>query len=286
MTFDKGFSNATCPAKTITTEVASPVPAPWKSTKYIWNLTGASSADVGGQSVILCTYFAPWDSQHVGPSSLLQPLNLGDEKPLATTPKPDPERPGNLTAAFAVTNAKLAVVPAPRQRACPTKVAFQGSIEVNGPGEVIYRIVDNKGVAGAQQKLTFSRAGVKPLAFQIDVDAPMPPTSAHRDSFATAPTPGSQVAGGGAAAGANVTGASAPGTIWGFSRIEILAPAGGASQSQDAAWSVQCVTVNQQPGPTGLQAPPRKLPPAMSAPKPLPPPKPRDATSQKDAGRK
>ena len=287
---DASFSLATCPSKTITTEVVSPVPAPWKSTKYVWTLTGITKDELGGQDVLMCTYVAPLDSQGVGPTSLLQPLNLGDEKPLAGTPKPDPKPPGNFAAEFAVTNVSLATVPAPRQRACPAKVGFQGSIEVNGPGEVIYRVVDNKGVAGPQQKLVFSKAGAKPLAFQINVDAPAPPPSGPVGSKVTAPAPaGPQVTsagGGGPAASSNIAGSSTPGSLWGFRRIEILAPTGGKTKSQDAAWSLQCVTPTQKPGATSIQAQPKKPPPSLGAPKTPPPSKPVDPAAPNGADRK
>ena len=281
-----GVSKAICPTNTIATEVASPVPAPWKSTKYIWTLDAFQIIEIGGESLITCTYFAPLDSQGVGPSSLLQPLNLGDDKPLASTPKPEPELPGNIAAEFAVTNVSLATVPAPRQRACPAKVGFQGSIQVNGPGDVIYRIVDNKGVAGPQQKLSFSKAGEKPLAFQINVSAPVPPPSAPGGSYTTVPAPsGPQVkaaGGGGPAATSNVAGASTPGALWGFQRIEILAPASGKTKSQDAAWSVQCATVNKRAGATNIQAQPNEPSPTMSAPKTPPPSKSPDTSLPKD----
>jgi len=278
------ISKATCPANSIATEVVSPVPAPWKSTKYIWTLDNVDTTEIGGQPLIVCKYTANMDSQQVGPSSLLRPLNLGDAKPLAATPKPEPEMPGNLAVEFAVTHVSLATVPAPLQRPCPAKVGFQGSIGVNGPGDVIYRIVDNKGVAGPQQKLTFVKAGQKPLAFQVNVSAPVAPPAAQGGSFTTAPKPsGPQIAaagaGGGPAATSNVAAASTPGALWGFQRVEILAPAGGKTKSEDAAWSLQCVTVNAPAGATNIQVQPAKPSPKLSTPKTPPPSKSRDSTS-------
>jgi hypothetical protein len=285
-----GINKEICPGNTIATGVTSPVPAPWKSTKYIWTLDAAYGEELAGQSLIVCRYIAHWDSQRVGPSSLLRPLNLGDDKPLAPTPKPEPQLPGNIAAEFAVTNVSLATVPAPRQRACPAKVGFQGSIQVNGPGDVIYRIVDNKGVAGPQQKLTFTKAGEKPLAFQINVSAPVSPPPAQGGSFTTAPAPsGPQVTaagGGGPAATNNVAGASTPGALWGFQRVEILAPASGKTKSQDAAWSVQCVTVNKRAGATSIQTQPEKPSATLSAPKTPPPSKTRESSTPKETEKK
>jgi hypothetical protein len=281
-----------CPHKTITTEVASPVPAPWKSTKYLWNLEGVTVTELAGQDVIMCSYLATLDSQGVGPSSLLQPLNLGDDKPLAATPKPGPKLPGNLAAEFAVTNASLATVPAPAQRACPTKVGFQGSIAVNGPGEVIYRTVDNKGVAGPQKKLQFAQAGAKPIAFQINAAPAVSPTPSGGGSLSATPKPaGPQLAvaagaGGGAAASGNFSEANTPGKLWGFMRIEILAPTGGKTQSQDAAWSVQCVSVNQKPGATQIQAQPANTQPGLRAPATATPAKTRTVLPRKDPDKK
>jgi hypothetical protein len=223
---------------------------------------------------------------------LLRPLNLGDDKPLAPTPKPEPQLPGNITTEFAVTNVSLATVPAPKQRACPAKVSFQGSIVVNGPGDVIYRFVDNKGVAGPQQKLTFTKAGQKPLAFQINVSAPVSPPSTPPGSVTTVPPPsGPQVkaaaGGGGPAATSNVAGASTPGALWGFQRVEILAPTSGKTKSQDAAWSVQCTTVNKKLGATSFQAQPEKPSATLSTPKSPPPPsKPRDNNVPTDTDKK
>jgi hypothetical protein len=219
----------------------------------------------------MCKYLAPLDSQGVGPSSLLQPLNLGADPPLAATPKPGPKMPGNFAVEFAVLNASLATVPAPQQRPCPAKVGFQGSIEVNGPGDVIYRTVDNKGVKGPQKKLTFVKAGAKPVALQITVGSPVPPPSAGGGSFSATPTPaGPQVAAPGGAAGGPAASSTfaettTPGKHWGFMRIEILAPTGGKTKSQDAAWSVQCTAGNQPPGGSMIQAPkavPSNVPPA------------------------
>jgi hypothetical protein len=264
-----------CPAKTIATGVTSPVPAPWKSTKYIWNLDSVSVTSIGGQDMILCSYLAGWDSQHVGPSSLLQPLNLGDDKPLAATPKPGPRLPGNFAAEFAVMNASLATVPAPQQRACPAQVGFQGSIAVNGPGDVIYRTVDNLGNKRPQQKVHFAKAGAKPLAFQISVGTPVPPSQPGNGSLTVAPQPGGPAfassggGNGGPVQGGALTEAATPGKLWGFMRIEILAPSGGKTKSQDAAWSVQCVKVNQQPGAVNFQAEPKNPSATLKPSKPV-----------------
>jgi hypothetical protein len=281
--------NDICPTNTITTEVVSPVPAPWKSTKYVWTLEGTSVTEIGGQDLVLCTYTAPMDSQNVGPSSVLRPLNLEGQLPLAPTPKPGPQLPGSLAAEFAVTNVSLATVPAARQRACPAPVSFQGSITVNGPGEVIYRYVDNKGVAGPQKKLTFTQAGTKPVAFQITVDAPETPPSAQPGSLATTPTPaGPQIAaasGGGVSASSNIAAPSTPNTQWGFQRIEILAPTGGKTKSQDAAWSVQCSGATLKTPVNRIKANPRKEPPEVIAPKTAPPTKPRDNAKPKGTGK-
>ena len=73
-----------------------------------------------------------------------------------------------------------------------------------------------------------------------------------------------------------------PGALWGFQRIEILAPAGGKTKSQDAAWSVQCATVNKQSGATNIQAQPKESSPTMSAPKAPPPSKSPDTSLTKD----
>ncbi|HET9474358.1 MAG TPA: hypothetical protein VFO82_10715, partial [Steroidobacteraceae bacterium] len=88
--------------------------------------------------------------------------------------------------------------------------------------------------------------------------------------------------GGGPAATSNVAGASTPGALWGFQRIEILAPASGKTKSQDAAWSVQCATVNKQSGATSIQAQPKTSSPPVSAPQTPPPSKPRDTSLPND----
>lgn len=284
------FGLETCPAKSITTEVTSPVVAPWKSTKYVWNLEGITATEIGGQDLLVCSYAASMDSQNVGPSSLLRPLNLEGQLPLAPTPKPGPQLPGSFAAEFAVTNVSLATVPAARQRACPAPVNFQGSITVSGPGDVIYRYVDNNGVAGPQQKLTFTQAGTKPVAFQINVNAPVQPPSAQPGSFTTAPAPsGPQIAaasgGGGVSASSNIAAPSTPNTLWGFQRIEILAPTGGKTKSQDAAWSVQCSGATLRSPANRIQANPKKVSPVVIAPKTTPPTKPRNSGKPKGNGK-
>jgi hypothetical protein len=151
---------------------------------------------------------------------------------------------------------------------------------------VIYRIVDNKGVAGPQRKLTFVKAGQKPLAFQINVDAPVSPPSGQGGAFTTAPAPsGPQVAapgGGTPAAPANITATHSPGALWGFQRVEILSPSGGKTQSQDATWSVQCATVSQPAGSTRFKSQPEKPAPGLTTPKTPPASKPRESGTSRD----
>jgi hypothetical protein len=59
----KSHSQATrwhikCPVDTVTTEITTPIPEPWRSTQQVGKLTKVRTGNVAGQSTLECGYWA------------------------------------------------------------------------------------------------------------------------------------------------------------------------------------------------------------------------------------
>lgn len=164
---------------------------------------------------------------------LIQPL-LCQKAPAGSLAQPPPPRPPlvppgppNLAVPFAVTGVSLHAVPSQQTTEEEVaKVKFQGEIEVNREGLVVYRIRQN-GALGPISKLGFSSQGSKPVDFTIDVPCRAP---APGGTLTTQPggSPGGFAA------------PTAPGVKSGSAQLVIVEPPSHANQSDLAFYQVRC----------------------------------------------
>ena len=233
--FTKTLGPVSCPVPQLKTELLTDVPAPWKSTTYVWKEVGKEYTEIAGQGYVRCLYEPTrMDVWGAGPSAILRSLEPDTGPGLAPNPDPKPVMPGNLAAEFAVTQATLDTKPVVEAK-CPTRLRFTGSVAANGKGQVHYRIVHN-GAEGTPRQLVFPQAGNRPVVAEFQVGGLTGPSVQAEN-----PAAGGE---------ASLAAPSAPNQHTGSARIQILSPQGGVVKSDDANYLVKCVA----PKPDGLKA--------------------------------
>lgn len=175
---------------------------------------------------------------------------------ICQSPFSRPQQADSLAAAFAVTDAWLVASPRLVKGECPHTVAFNGEIIGSGSGAVSYRIVGSDGSRSAVQQATVASAGA-PAKIHFTKEIPeeasgglsaTPPRSrpdrigARRNRpppqdrrivarSATPPPPGAM----------GELSAEAPEHVHaGWMRLEIVAPKGAVSTSEEANYKVVC----------------------------------------------
>jgi CARDB len=141
---------------------------------------------------------------------------------------PIPPGPGDLQQTFAVREATLAVTPKQATVVTHANLAVHGTVKTNGKGQVRYRISHNGGL-GTVKALNFAKAGVKSVSFPLNIRCPKEGQQ-------------EQQSGGGGIGGL----AAAPSNVKnGYLRLIVVSPTSGATQSNDAAYSVTCRKTGQ-----------------------------------------
>jgi hypothetical protein len=193
-----------CPP-TVGVEVLSELAPPWLGTTYPWSLTSKFPSPDYNANV--CVY----EGKRV--SQVLRPL-VTDYPDFTSNPPPAID---DLKQVFAVTKAELTAIPTKKTTTCPTTVRFEGRIDVNGPGEIRYRIEEN-GQVGPLQTIDADAAGGYAMAWESDVSGPQKPAAIG--GLVAEPKP------------ANVAAGQA--------RILIESPPDGVSESNVASYEITC----------------------------------------------